>query len=282
MENIKVTKASGEMEAYDESKLRHSLASAGADQEIIDYIVSEIDEVLFEGISTQKLYREAFRLLKQRSDRTAGRYKLKEALLELGPTGYPFEQFVAELLSRLGYSTKTNEIVEGNCVVHEVDVVAEKEEDHFIVECKFHNRKDHKCNVQVPLYIQARFEDIERKLNHQFAHKNKNHHGWIVTNTRFSDDARQYGDCIGLRLLSWDYPPNKGLKDLIGRVNLHPITCLSSIDEKEKKALLKRNVVFCQQLQEDGNLLTALSIDNRRKSKILKEAAEICAFKNGE
>ena len=282
MGNINVTKASGEMEAYDESKLRHSLASAGADQETIDYIVSEIDELLFDGISTQKLYREAFRLLKQRSDRTAGRYKLKEALLELGPTGYPFEQFVAELLSRLGYSTKTNEIIEGNCVAHEVDVVAEKEDEHFIVECKFHNRKDHKCNVQVPLYIQARFEDIERKLNHQSAHKNKNHHGWIVTNTRFTDDARQYGDCIGLRLLSWDYPQKKGLKDLIGRVNLHPITCLSSIDEKEKKELLKRNIVFCQQLQEAGNLLAALGIDNRRKNKILKEAAEVCAFKNRE
>ena len=80
----------------------------------------------------------------------------------------------------------------------------------------------------------------------------------------------------------WDYPEKRGLKDLIGRVNLHPITCLSSIDEKEKKELLKRNIVFCQQLQEDGSLLTALGIDNRRKNKILKEAADVCAFKNGE
>jgi len=275
MKKINVTKASGEMEVYDESKLRHSLASAGAEPQTINYIVSEIDELLYDGISTQKLYREAFRLLKQRSDRTAGRYKLKKALLNLGPTGYPFEKFAGELLSRLGYETKVGQIIEGNCVSHEVDVVAQKDDSFFIVECKFHNRKNHKCNVQVPLYIQARFEDIERKLNYQPDHKQKKHHGWIITNTRFTQDAVQYANCIDLRLLSWDYPKNNGLKDLIGRVNLHPITCLSSLSSNEKKKLLEREVVFCKQLKEDGELLAAVGIRDQRKKRILQESREI-------
>ncbi len=280
MGSVNVTKASGGTEPYDESKLRQSLAGAGADQEIIDRIADTVDQMLYDGISTQKLYREAFRLLKQHSNRFAGRYKLKEALFELGPTGYPFEKFTAELLKRLGYTTEVGQIIEGNCVSHEVDVVAEKGDDFFIVECKFHNRKDHKCNVQVPLYIQSRFEDVKRKWSRKPGHKGKNHHGWVVTNTRFTNDAQQYGKCIGLNLLSWDYPENKGLKDLISRVNLHPVTCLSTLSSDEKKKFLEQDIIFCQQLAEDKSVLDEMGWDSRKSGNIYREAKAIATFNN--
>jgi len=273
--NINVTKASGELEPYNESKLRASLANAGADKQIIDRIANSVRDMLVEGISTRKLYREAFRLLKEHSRRFAGRYKLKEALLELGPTGYPFENFTSELLSRLGYNTEVGRIMEGNCVSHEIDVIAHKEKEFYIVECKFHNRKDHKCNVKVPLYIQSRFKDVETKWRHLPGHKNKKHRGWVVTNTRFTQDAMQYAECVGLRLLSWDYPKNKGLKDLIGRVNLHPITCLSTLGDKEKQKLLERDVVFCLQLCEDEKNLEITGLDENVQRKVLQEAMEI-------
>ena len=280
MGSVNVTKASGETEPYDESKLRQSLANAGADQQIIDRITDAVDQILYDGISTQKLYREAFRLLKQHSNRSAGRYKLKEALFELGPTGYPFEKFTAELLSRLGYRTEVGQIIEGNCVSHEIDVIAEKGDDYFIVECKFHNRKDHKCNVQVPLYIQSRFLDVKRKWSRQPSHKGKSHHGWVVTNTCFTDDAQQYGKCIGLNLLSWDYPKNNGLKDLISRVNLHPVTCLSTLNSDEKKKLLEQDIVFCQQLAEDKKLLNKMGWDSRKAGTIYREAKAVASFNN--
>ncbi len=276
MNNINVTKASGEKEPYDESKLRRSLANAGADEETIDRIADSIRDMLVDGISTRKLYKEAFRLLKKQSDRYAGRYKLKEALLELGPTGYPFEKFIAELLHRLGYSTEVGQVIEGNCVSHEIDVLAEKENDHYIIECKFHNRKDHKCNVKVPLYIQSRFLDVKRKWSSRPGHKNKKHFGWVVTNTRFTQDATQYANCIGLKLLSWDYPKNRGLKDLIGRVNLHPITCLSSLSDDYKQKLLGQDIVFCMQLCEDKQALERLGMDGKSIRKVQKEAKEIC------
>lgn len=217
-------------------------------------------------------------MLKEHSDKYAGRYKLKEALFELGPTGYPFEKFTAELLNRLGYSTQVGQIVEGNCVEHEIDIIAEKEAEYFIIECKFHNRKDYKCDVKVPLYIQSRFLDVKQKWSSRSAHKDKKHYGWVVTNTRFTDDATQYANCIGLKLLSWDYPKNKGLKDLIGRVNLHPITCLSTLDDEDKKKLLEDDVVFCTQLCEDSESLTNIGMDNRTKNNVLKEAGEICNY----
>lgn len=278
MEKINVTKASGEKEPYDEAKLRKSLAGAGADKQAIDRIADSIRDMLVEGISTRKLYKEAFRQLKEQSDRYAGRYKLKEALFELGPTGYPFEKFTAELLSRLGYSTEVGQVIEGNCVSHEIDVLARKEDEHFIVECKFHNRKDHKCNVKVPLYIQSRFLDVKKKWSSRPGHKNKKHYGWVVTNTRFTDDATRYANCIGLKLLSWDYPKDMGLKDLIARVNLHPITCLSTLSDEEKQKLLESEIVFCTQLCEDESILTNIGLDDRTRNRVLKEAGEICNF----
>ena len=278
MAQITVTKASGEQEPYNESKLRRSLASAGAEKQLIDQIAGAISDMLYDGISTQKIYKEAFRLLRQYSDRTAGRYKLKEAILELGPTGYPFEKFVGELLNRLGYKTKIGVIVEGNCVSHEIDVIAEKEDEHFMIECKFHNRKGHKCNVKIPLYIQSRFKDVEKNWSSQPGHRHKHHHGWVVTNTRFTEDALQYGTCAGLKLLSWDYPKHEGLKDLISEVNLHPITCLSTLHKEEKQFLLEKNVVFCMQLCEDNKILDPLGLDNRQQNKVLKEARAICNY----
>ncbi|WP_445664363.1 ATP cone domain-containing protein [Fodinibius sp. AD559] len=276
MAPITVTKASGEKEPFDENKLRRSLKSAGADQQIIDRIANAISEILYNGISTKEIYKRAFRLLRKHSNRSAGRYKLKEALLELGPTGYPFEKFVGELLTRLGYHTETGIIVEGNCVSHEIDVIAEKDEKHFIIECKFHNRKGHTCNVKVPLYIQSRFQDVERNWSNQPGHEDKQHQGWVVTNTRFTKDALQYGNCIGLKLLSWDYPQDNGLKDLISQVNLHPITCLSTLSKKNKQQLLQQDIIFCQQLCENDKILTSIGLDNRKKNQVLKEAQDIC------
>ncbi len=276
METVHVTKYSGETEEYDESKLRKSLSSAGASPAIIDEIAESIGNQLHEGISTQKIYKEAFRQLRAESQKTAGRYKLKEAIFELGPTGFPFEKFVSKLLSNYGFETQTGVIVKGDCVNHEVDVIAHKENEYLLVECKFHNRKENRCNVKVPLYIQSRFLDVKKNWTSQPGHKNKSHTAWVVTNTRFTSDAETYGKCIGLKLLSWDYPKNDGIKDLIGRMNLHPITCLSSLNKQEKSQLLEKEIIFCRQISEDKSLLQKSGINQRKINSIHKEAVEIC------
>lgn len=278
MSTINVTKASGEKQEYDPSKLHKSLANAGADKELIHEITKSVDEMLYEGITTQKIYREAFRQLKSASQKSAGRYKLKEAILELGPTGYPFEKFVAELLNRMGYQTETGVIVNGECVSHEIDVLATRDNEHFMIECKFHNRKENTCNVKVPLYIQSRFLDLKKNWTTLPGHQYKVHTGWIVTNTRFTLDAVKYGECAGLKLLSWDYPVNNGLKDLITRVGLHPVTSLSTVSKREKEMLLEMDVIFCTQLAESPEHLNKIGMDTRKAGKVLREVAAICNF----
>lgn len=276
MSNVNVTKASGEKEPFDETKLRRSLARAGAREELITTITDSVGEQLYEGITTQKIYREAFRTLKKESKRSAGRYKLKEAIRELGPTGYPFEKFVAELLNRMGYKTQVGVIMKGDCVTHEVDVLATRDQEYYMIECKFHNRKENTCNVKVPLYIQSRFLDLKKNWVSQPGHEHKTHKGWIVTNTRFTSDAEAYGECVGLKLLSWDYPKNNGLKDLITRVGLHPVTSLSTLTKQEKEMLLSMDVIFCSQLLDNPELLEKVGIPNRKISRVRKEVSAIC------
>lgn len=276
MSSVNVTKYSGDVELYDESKLRKSLKSAGAADPVIDEVAAYISNMLYDGISTQKIYREAFKMLHNVSERSAGRYKLKEALFELGPSGYPFEKFIGELLNRLGYETQVGVIVEGDCVSHEIDVIANKENDYLLVECKFHNRNQSNCNVKVPLYIHSRFLDVKKNWISLPGHRNKNHFGWVVTNTRFTDDARTYGNCVGLRLLSWDYPKNNAIKDLIGQMNLHPVTCLSSLTDEEKSSLLDADIIFCKQICENPEIMNRTSVNRRKFNRIAKEASAIC------
>lgn len=227
-------------------------------------------------MSTKKIYREAYRLLKQKSTRIAGRYKLKEALLELGPSGYPFEILISELFNSLGYKTQVGQVVQGACVSHEIDVIARKDTEHIMMECKFHNRQNHRSNVTIPLYVRSRFLDVKSSWDKQPELKHKDISGWVVTNTRFTSDATEYSTCIGLKLLSWNYPKHNGLKDLIGRTGLHPITCLSEIKKPEKQSLLKNNVVLARQICKDINVLFRLGIHKNRAERIHQEATEIC------
>ncbi|MDX1591378.1 MAG: restriction endonuclease [Balneolaceae bacterium] len=276
MSVIHVTKYSGEVEEFDESKLRSSLNNAGASEQVIDEVAAHITGMLHEGISTQKIYREAFKKLRSVSQRSAGRYKLKEALFELGPSGYPFEKFVGELLYRMGYEIEVGVFVKGDCVNHEIDVIASKGDENLMVECKFHNRNQRHCNVKIPLYIQSRFLDVKKNWSTLPGHKNKNHYGCVVTNTRFTRDAVTYAECVNLRLLSWDYPNKSAMKDLIAQMNLHPVTCLSTLTKEEKSLLLEADIIFCKQICEQPEILEKTSINPRNANAIAREAISIC------
>lgn len=253
--NVHITKASGHKVPFKSGKLKQSLLRSGANARQANEIVSEVTEKLVEGISTREIYKTAFRLLRNVSRPTAARYKLKQAIMELGPSGFPFEQFLAEILKHKGYKTQVGVIVKGHCVNHEIDVIAEKDKHHFMIECKFHNRQGNICDVKIPLYIQSRFLDVEKSWKQLDGHAEKFHQGWVVTNTRFSEDATQYGRCMNMNLVGWDYPKNNGLKDWIDVSGLHPVTSLTTLSAKEKQALLDKKIVLCRSLHQNHSPL---------------------------
>src|SRR5690606_23880275 len=122
--HIEVIKSSGEKVKFSIEKLRASLKHSGADVDLINQILDKVRDELYQGISTKEIYNWAFALLKKKKSYFASRYKLKQAIYDLGPTGFPFENFIAAIFTYPGYKTDVGKIVQGVCVSHELDVVA--------------------------------------------------------------------------------------------------------------------------------------------------------------
>ena len=138
MIQLEIIKSSGNAEPYSPEKLKLGLVQTGLGESEISGVMKAIEERLYNGISTRKIYQMAYSLLWKESKGHAGRYRLKKAILDLGPSGYPFEIFIGKIFESFGYQVKVGEILQGECVQHEVDVVASKPGEQVIVECKFH------------------------------------------------------------------------------------------------------------------------------------------------
>jgi len=239
--NIKVTKASGVLEPFSEAKIRRSLKRAGAQPQVIDKILVQLIGRLHDGLTTRQIYRQVFDLLNQYQAGQGYHYSLKDALMQLGPSGYPFEKYISRLLTHLGYRTQTQVIVKGKCLDHEVDVVAAKDNQQFLIECKFHNRAGTKTRSKDALYVQARFEDIkETGSGYQQM--------WLVTNTKLTSNTIKYGLCRGIKLLAWRYPAANGLESLIEANKFHPLSCLTFLNQDDCRRLYQNNLLLCRDL----------------------------------
>jgi hypothetical protein len=100
--------------------------------------------------------------------------------------------------------------------------------------------------------------------------------GGLVTNTRFSSDALQYGKCMSMFMLSWDYPMNKSLKNLIDESGLHPITSLLTLLKHEKDQILSKGIVLCKDLINKEQILAEMGISETRIKKVIDEVKSIC------
>lgn len=264
---IQVRKASGDLEPFSEEKVTSSLLRAGADTALSQQIVAHVKKELYDGIPTRKIYSHIFELLKKEKSPSLGRYNLKQAIMELGPTGYPFEKFVGALLGHNGYQVKTGVEVRGHCVTHEIDVIARKDNQQVMVECKFHNQPGTRSDVKVALYVKARFDDLKATFTQ----------AWLVTNTKLTGDAIQYGECAGMRLIGWSYPSSGSLQDLIENSGLHPVTCLESLSQNQKQTLLSSNIVLCRDIATaKKDILSSLALSDEQKTRLFAEIGAIC------
>lgn len=275
-QQIYVTKASGDKSIFSAERIRKSLLKSGATDEQIDFILKQISEQLYDGISTKKIYQIAFSILKGFGRHTAARYHLKRAIMELGPSGFPFEKYLGELLKDQGYSIQIGQIIQGRCVTHEIDIIAKKNDQLKMIECKYHNHPGIFCDVKIPLYIHARFEDIRAYRQKSADQHNAVFDGMVATNTRFSIDAMKFATCSGLELLGWDYPLNQGLKELIDQSGLYPITCLTSLTRHEKQELLDLKIVLCREILDNNKLLSSIGLKSGRILTVLKEVEQLC------
>lgn len=270
-----IKKATGETERFSTEKLKRSLRNAGAEEDLIDEVAADINSWITDGVTTQRIYSRAFFLLRKKQKDAASRYKLKSAIMELGPTGYPFEHFIGKIMELQGFSTQVGQVIDGHCVTHEVDVIATRGNEQYFIECKYGTSPGKIFGVQVPLYIRSRVNDIIEKRKEDGQLKSFTFRGGVVTNTRFSSDAITYGTCSGLFVLSWDYPAGNGLKDLIDKEKIFPVTVLHNLTKSEKQQLMERGIVICRQIRENPDVLSPLNLSKNKFNNLMHELDKI-------
>ena len=276
--DVWVIKTSGEREPFSLIKLRRSLVRSGADDATTEMVISHVIPELHDGMKTAAIYKHAFSLLKKSKYPVAVRYSLRKAVMELGPSGFPFEKFVAEVLRGKGYTAETGVILPGFCVSHEVDILMEKDNRHIFAECKFHNQQGIKTDVKVALYVHSRFMDLQKghDMNEKTLSTPKIHEGWLITNTKLTSDAIEYANCIGLTVIGWDYPEKGNLQDLILETGVHPLTFLTTLSAGDKTNLLNQGVVMCRDLKKSEEPLRSLGFDDDRIKKVVNEVDKVC------
>lgn len=273
---VLIIKSNGEEEIFNPDKLRASLRRAGARKGIAESITETVASKLKNGATTNEIYRQAFRLLNKQEDMpVAARYSVKRAVFELGPSGFPFEHFVAEIFRAKGYEVRNGDMVRGACALHEVDLVAKKGSHIFGGEVKFHNRLGTKTDLKTALYVYARFDDIKRN-SAALPDKSDIDEGMLITNTKFTENAIVYAECAGLKMLSWDYPQKGNLFELIGETGLHPITCLTTLSRGEKQRLLEDKVILCKTLKQNPDILKKQGISGKKIEHIIEETGALC------
>jgi ATP cone domain len=271
-----VTKADGTTEYFKVEKLRRSLRRSGATPKEVNDIVAHVVETFRDGMYTQEIYREAFAQLRQHQAPAAARYSLRRALFGLGPTGFPFELFLSKLFETDGYKTQTGIIMAGKCADHEIDIAAYKKDHSFVGEAKFHARPGIKSDLQVAMYSYARLLDLkERKICEEDICGVREF--WLITNTKFTSAAERYAECVGVKLLSWDYPRGNTLHDRIERAGIYPITVMQSLSASQIQTLIAKNIILCSDIIEQQHVLRHLHLSTRKFEAVIAEAKEITA-----
>lgn len=269
-QRAQVLKSSGEREAFSQDKLLRSLYQAGASEALADEIWQALLPEIEGGISSEQIQKRAFRHLRRLRKTVAARYQLKRAIMDLGPSGYPFERLIGAFFRAKGFEVQVGQILNGRCVKHEVDVVGSLEQQLLLVECKYRNLPGYKCDVKVPLYIHSRFEDIRLKRNLAVAEVQP----WIATNARFSSDAVDYARCVGLNLIGWDQPSGESLKNGLETLKLYPLTVLTTLNQVQKRYLLEHKLILCRDILERPELL--LHLPGKQSQALEKRVMQEC------
>jgi len=286
---IYIKKASGEVEKFSREKLARTLIRAGASREAAESIINTVEKTLYSGITTREIYRTAMSKLKKTDPVVASKYSLKEAIMRIGPAGYPFEKLFTEILKEYGYSARTHVFVQGHCVKHEIDIIAAKPIKanpmlkqpplrHFMIENKYHNAPGVFTGLKEVMYTYARFLDIQEGWKEGLCQKFDE--PWLVTNTKFSGDAIEYANCRRIKLTGWRYPSDNSLETLIEEKKLYPITVLTSLDRDTQNKLANAGIMLCKTLVKTNiaKLKEKSGVPLNKLSKLREETERLFTY----
>ena len=273
-----IVKADGSNEIFDPVRLVHSIRRAGAGEHTAERIADTITNTITHGALSKEIYARAFSLLRKEGRPVAARYALRRALLELGPTGHPFEDFISHLYSVEGWKVETRKILQGRCVAHEVDLYASHPEQgvYLAAELKYHNDPGYKTDLKVALYVKSRFEDIfSCDAATRLCPIDR---GLLVTNTKFTSEAIAYADCAGVELLGWGHPSDNNLFMRMSRAKVFPVTTLTALSRSEKRLLIEQGVIAVDEIVKDRRKLDVLHLSSERVGELIAESEGLLTF----
>lgn len=258
-----------EEETFSSDKIYNSAKRAGASDKLAREITEDIEKKAYQGIKTSEIHQEVKKLLSRESTKMALRFNLKKAFKKLGPTGFPFEKYIGEVFSRHGFKVKLNQHISGQCGKYEIDFTAEKNNLLYIGECKYRNLPGNRVRSRDALANYARFLDIK---NGRFSKKNIK--SILVTNTKFTSKVVKYSECVGVDLLGWRHPRNKGLEYFVESQGLYPITILPSLNKYLAKIFVEKRIMLVKDLlDKDIKQITKLS--EKQLKPLIKQAQSL-------
>lgn len=217
---------------------------AGANRKLAEDVAQKVYQQTRDGMHTRQVYKLVLSSLSHYKDGSIikHRYRLKESIMMLGPSGFRFEDYVSNILAHYGYTDQSvRTSIDGRCVTHEVDISAKlpQTEKRVMIECKYHNLPGIFTGLKESLYTHARFLDLSNHFDREM----------LVCNTKVSRDVITYSNCIGQDVISWRYPPNKGLEKMIQDKGLYALTILP-LNEEELLGLSKNKIMTAKDLLE--------------------------------
>lgn len=267
----------GEKEEFSEEKLYNSIRRVAGDDVIAKEVFDSLKRQIREGARTYDIFKKIKKELAKRDGAMAAKFSIKEGMRKLGPTGFPFEKFIGEIYKNLGFDVKLNQHIPGHCIKdYEIDVIAEKDGQIYVGECKYRNLAGDMVHQNVALSNYARFQDI---IKGGYFDTNKfKLKTLLITNTKFTHNAYNYSSCMGVDLLGWKTPRGRGLEFIIDEHKLYPVTLLRSVKGYLRDILVSQKIMLVSEVAKINpeDFSKEFRAPLRSVINIVNEAKSIC------
>jgi len=249
---VVVKKADGSVQSFDKEKVVRTCLRMGANKQVAYEVAEKVERRLYDGISTANILQMVFQFMRSYKHIVGHLFDLRKGL-SLMSSKPEFEVFVQALLARTGFEVSPNRLLIGKCVEHEVDAIARKDGVTYFVEAKHHSRYHTPTGLDESRIARAVLEDVIEGF--VFGKSDlKIDRAMIVTNTRYSDQAIQYGNCRNILQIGWSSPIDHGLQSMIEGKNLLPLSCLRGLSMDARLKLAIAGIVLFEQLIEEDTM----------------------------
>ncbi|XHH08310.1 MAG: restriction endonuclease [Candidatus Bathyarchaeia archaeon] len=243
-----VTKADGSMQAYSREKVVQTCMRMGADQQTAEKVALQVERRLYEGIPTRKVLQLIFSFLRKPKPAVKHLFDLRRGISLMVPKP-EFEVFIQTILIHSGFQVEPNTVLRGLCGEHEADAIASKNGLTYFVEAKHHQNYHGLTGLDETRIARAILEDITEAYTHGVT-KTKIDKAVIITNTKYSTHALTYGGCRGITQIGWTTPDGSGLRDVVEKHKLYPLSCLRGVSLQTRLRLLDAGIVLIRQVLE--------------------------------